>query len=232
MTRKPEYSGPWRRIRQQILTRDHHTCQIRLPGCTTHATQVDHIIPTSQGGAWWDGNNLRASCAHCNNQRIDRTNTNRWQTKGPPITLIHGPNAHHNHQHAHELAQPGYLIIDHTALVTALEGSLDPKGRYSEVYISAAGIARNALLAAVRKAEIGGGGIYITSTNPDAPTLFPYHQQIVVDHGPDVVFAQLEEEGKTGTHPAVRAARRWYAQQPTRPDTEGGGEDSGLSRSW
>ena len=99
------------------------------------------------------------------------------------------------------------------------------------MYISAANVARNALLAAVRKGEIEGRRIYITSTNPDALDLFPYHQQVVVDLGPDAVFAQLEEEGKTGAHPAVRAARRWYAQQPTQEDTQRGGEDR-LSRSW
>ena len=231
MARKPEYSGPWRRIRQQILTRDNHTCQIQLAGCTTHATQVDHITPTSQGGAWWDPTNLRASCQHCNNQRIDRTKQNRWQTKGPPITLIHGPNAHHNHQHTLDLAQTGDLIIDHTTLVNTLKGDLDPEGRNSQVYISAANIARNALLAAVRKGEIEGRRIYITSTNPDALEIFPFHEQKEIDLGPDAVFAQLEEEGKTGAHPAVRAARRWYAQRPT---LEGGGEDSSIvsSRFW
>ena len=231
MARKPEYSGPWRRIRQQILARDNHTCQIQAPGCTTHATQVDHIVPTSQGGAWWDGSNLRASCHRCNNQRVDRSGNNRWQTQGPPIVLIHGPNAHHNQQHAQQRAKPGTLIIDHTALVAALEAGLDPQGRYSQVYISAAGIARNALLAAVRKAEIEGEEILLTSTNPDAIDLFPYHQQVVVDLGPDVVFAQLEEEGKTGTHPAVRAARLWYAQRPTDTGQDTGMGDSG-SRCW
>jgi 5-methylcytosine-specific restriction endonuclease McrA len=39
---------------------------IQGPRCTGIATTVDHIIPTSQGGAFWDTANLRASCERCN----------------------------------------------------------------------------------------------------------------------------------------------------------------------
>ena len=62
----PVYSGPWQRIRREILARDSHTCQVNLPGCTRHATTVDHITPISWGGEWYDPANLRAACAPCN----------------------------------------------------------------------------------------------------------------------------------------------------------------------
>jgi 5-methylcytosine-specific restriction endonuclease McrA len=60
------YGGPWRRIRPAILRRDNYTCQLRLPGCTTRATDVDHIVETSKGGAWHDPANLQAACKRCN----------------------------------------------------------------------------------------------------------------------------------------------------------------------
>lgn len=63
------YHGPWPRIRLQILERDGYACQINGPGCTLHASHVDHIIPWTEGGAWYDPANLRASCEHCNTAR-------------------------------------------------------------------------------------------------------------------------------------------------------------------
>jgi 5-methylcytosine-specific restriction protein A len=62
----PQYRGPWKQIRLAILVRDGYACQINRPGCTGRATQVDHIVPINEGGAWWDRTNLRAACAHCN----------------------------------------------------------------------------------------------------------------------------------------------------------------------
>ncbi len=71
MTRGP-YGGPWRRVRLQILERDGWLCQIRSKGCTTKATQVDHIVPWRLGGAWYDPSNLRGACANCNKARANK----------------------------------------------------------------------------------------------------------------------------------------------------------------
>jgi len=51
----------WQRIRQHILHRDANTCQY----CGAAATEIDHIIPVSQGGNHTPGN-LVASCTPCN----------------------------------------------------------------------------------------------------------------------------------------------------------------------
>jgi hypothetical protein len=69
MARKPQYAGPWRRIRLEVLQRDNNQCQIKSEGCTQIAQQVDHILPVSMGGDWFDKDNLRAACARCNNNR-------------------------------------------------------------------------------------------------------------------------------------------------------------------
>ena len=69
MARKPQYSGPWKRIRLEVLQRDDNRCQIRAHGCTQVAEVVDHILPVSMGGDWYDKENLRAACSRCNNAR-------------------------------------------------------------------------------------------------------------------------------------------------------------------
>lgn len=51
----------WRRIREQILQRDQHTCQY----CGQEANTVDHIIPRKHGGDD-DPQNLVACCNKCN----------------------------------------------------------------------------------------------------------------------------------------------------------------------
>jgi 5-methylcytosine-specific restriction endonuclease McrA len=58
-----------RRVRQAVLERDGYRCQIGAPGCLERATQVDHIVPRSHGGAMWDPDNLRAACERCNQGR-------------------------------------------------------------------------------------------------------------------------------------------------------------------
>jgi 5-methylcytosine-specific restriction protein A len=70
--RRPYDYPVWRTLRSAVLTRDHHTCQVRGPKCQTVATQVDHVMPWRQGGSWFDPTNLRAACSHCNNSRAHK----------------------------------------------------------------------------------------------------------------------------------------------------------------
>lgn len=60
---------PWRRVRDAVLQRDGHLCQIQGDHCTLDATEADHIIPLAQGGAPYDPRNLRAACRACNRAR-------------------------------------------------------------------------------------------------------------------------------------------------------------------
>jgi 5-methylcytosine-specific restriction endonuclease McrA len=71
MTHKA-YNGTWRKVRATILERDGHRCTIGMPGCTGLATQVDHIHPLAYGGAPYDADNLRGSCANCNAGRANK----------------------------------------------------------------------------------------------------------------------------------------------------------------
>jgi len=60
------YDAAWRKVRALVLRRDGWLCQLRLPGCKTRASQVDHIIPLADGGPRLDPSNLRAACKPCN----------------------------------------------------------------------------------------------------------------------------------------------------------------------
>jgi 5-methylcytosine-specific restriction endonuclease McrA len=53
----------WRRIRQLVLTRDHHRCRLTLPGCTTTATEAHHLTGKQSGD---DPALLVAACGPCN----------------------------------------------------------------------------------------------------------------------------------------------------------------------
>lgn len=56
---------PWRRLRESILQRDQHLCQpCKAQGRYTEATQVDHVIPQSEGGTD-DRVNLQSICTEC-----------------------------------------------------------------------------------------------------------------------------------------------------------------------
>ena len=191
MPKKPEYGGPWRRIRKQILERDQHTCQIQTKGCTTLATQVDHIIPTSQGGPWWDPTNLRASCPNCNNQRIDRTGQNRWQhNPNTRITLIQGPPASGKTTHIEEHAKPTDLIIDYNHLQQAISNN-PPHNRHHH---DATTIARNALLKALRQGHLPHPHVWITTTHPN-PQHLPHHHKIQIDPGLDTCIQRSIDRG-------------------------------------
>ncbi|MBW5800075.1 HNH endonuclease [Halomonas elongata] len=56
---------PWRRLRRQVLERDQYLCQrCRRAGQAAEASEVDHIVPTAEGGPT-AGHNLEALCSPC-----------------------------------------------------------------------------------------------------------------------------------------------------------------------
>lgn len=55
----------WATIRARILKRDRWTCQLRDPGCTIRATEVDHIGDRDNHTPA----NLRAACPACHTRR-------------------------------------------------------------------------------------------------------------------------------------------------------------------
>jgi len=208
-TTRPEYRGAWPRVRRAILERDGHLCQIRSPKCTGHATHVDHIIPTTQGGAWWDPTNLRAACQNCNLGRIQRKPQEAWKHANTRIILVVGPPGAGKTTHVKTHARPGDLIIDYDEIAEALganiqgphqnEGTPQKWGGYhpgGSALHQATMAARNGLLKAVREGKTGVDRAWIISANPQAESIFPYHGVVVVDPGVDVVKARVREAGR------------------------------------
>jgi 5-methylcytosine-specific restriction enzyme A len=75
------YDGHWRVVRQQVLERDDHRCQLRYPGCQGEGTEVDHVADVAMGGALYDADNCRAVCARCHRRR---SNTMRQRSRRSP----------------------------------------------------------------------------------------------------------------------------------------------------
>ena len=59
-------TAAWRNARLATLARDGGVCQIRGERCTWVATEADHIVEVTAGGALYDLANLRAACKPCN----------------------------------------------------------------------------------------------------------------------------------------------------------------------
>ena len=222
--RHPAYRGPWATVRKQILLRDAHTCQIRGPRCTTQANTVDHIIPVNSGGAWWDPDNLRATCRNCNLDRIDRKKTEAWRNSHTRITLIIGPPGTDKTSDLN--AQPGDLIIDYDTINAALGVEAHPDLHGPALK------ARGAILGELKAGRVKSRRAFIISSNPQAESMFPYHTVKVVDPGVDQALRNIQGGGNSADAGMsegrqARLVREWY-----RVRHGGTGTAQTNSRSW
>nr|WP_132120521.1 HNH endonuclease signature motif containing protein [Actinocrispum wychmicini] len=64
-SRKSRLPAGWTALRLAVLKRDRFTCQIQGPDCTTHATEVDHLV----AGEDHRLENLRAVCSVCHGEK-------------------------------------------------------------------------------------------------------------------------------------------------------------------
>ena len=222
-TTRPEYKGRWQTVRKRILERDGHTCQIRAPKCTIHATHVDHIIPVTQGGPWWDPDNLRAACAPCNYSRIDRTRSEQWRTADTHITLVVGPPYTDKRTTIQADAKPGDLVIDYDEIASAL--TID--GSHNEQLSQVAQKARASIIRGLKAGDIKVGKAWILSSNPAAEQMFPYHRVVVVD--PGLEQAVVNVAGHFGEGRGLRDGRRlvdeWYRARAGAVPPQSGSRD-------
>lgn len=78
---KRGYGHRWRQIREQIYQRDKGLCQECLRnGRYTTGTDVDHVIPKSQGGTD-SPSNLQLLCRDCHKQKTAREALNGRKTQ-------------------------------------------------------------------------------------------------------------------------------------------------------
>ena len=70
----------WQKMRATLLSRWPLCRKCRRP-----AAEIDHIVPVSKGGAFWDKGNLQALCRACHERKTAREN------RGPlPEICVHG----------------------------------------------------------------------------------------------------------------------------------------------
>lgn len=70
------YDYAWQRLRLFVLRRDRYLCQHCLKqDIVTIATDVDHIIPLSKGGARLEPDNCQSLCRTCHNRKTAKDNS-------------------------------------------------------------------------------------------------------------------------------------------------------------
>ena len=198
----------WRRLRPQILERDGYLCRVRGPKCEGKATEVDHIIPWQDGGALYEPSNLRAACNWCNVWRANRQKARYgWKRSKTHIVLVVGPIAAGKSTYVAEHSGPYDLVVDYDAIAQALlPGQPRDAGHKHEVVNRV----RGSLLTQVRRGEVKAGQVWIVSSNPEAESMFPYHEVVLVDPGRDEVMRRCHEERPASF---TRLAEEWYRKR-------------------
>lgn len=69
----PEYNTRrWQKLRRLVLTENPLCAMCERMGKVTAATMVDHIVPISKGGQFWDRQNLQGLCTHCHKVKTNK----------------------------------------------------------------------------------------------------------------------------------------------------------------
>jgi len=69
MADNPYNMKAWQRARRLQLTVEPMCRHCAERGMDTLAEHVDHIVPITKGGDWWDGVNLQSLCEPCHSRK-------------------------------------------------------------------------------------------------------------------------------------------------------------------
>ncbi len=195
----------WTIARRATLERDRHVCQV-TPGCKRPAVTADHIIPWRDGGAWYDLDNLRATCKPCNSSRALKWGRSEgWRRSKTQIVLVTGPPLGGKSTYVKANALPGDVIIDYDDLATALGSDSRDRTMGWHGIINAT---RNAALREVQAGNVNADRVWIVSTNPNAAEMFPHHELIEINPGIDEV--RRRTVGSDRTQPALDQQAKWF----------------------
>lgn len=183
--RDRRYSGAaWRDARVIVLERDGYLCRIRSKGCTTQATEVDHIVSPKGGGAFYDPSNLRASCRACNAARGIRTRLDQgWRLARTHVSVIRyggrGPDDRARELTDREL-ELGAALVDSAELEQAVGSA------------ALADIMRRTIVQAIRRGELADVDRVLVTCRP-GEQIPPHHLDLDV----------------TGPGPSGSSSRNW-----------------------
>ncbi len=212
-------SKAWKTARGATLERDAFTCRV-TPGCHRKAVTADHIIPWSEGGAWYDLQNLRATCTQCNSGRVSqRRRDGGWKQAGAHIVLVTGPPLAGKSTYVAANAGPNDFVVDYDAIATALGSDSRATTQGWHEVINAA---RNTVLEKITAGRIDAPKIWIVSTNVRAESMFPHHEVIRLDPGLPEVRRRAVDSDRTPQ--ALAFQSEWYG---TSSESPGGGELKG-----
>lgn len=121
------YGNDWTRLRERMLLRDKGLCQpCNHQGRVSQATEVDHIVPKTQGGTD-DPTNLQSICSACHKIKTALESTGERASFQPewlpepriPVVLIFGPPGSGKTTLAHQMARGELLPLPQTSAPTS-----------------------------------------------------------------------------------------------------------------
>ena len=229
----PSKTRRW--LTAQVMERDGPVCRLRLPGCTTTATEVDHKVPASRGGSH-TVDNLRPACRHCNASRgndLDPPSapSRDWFGTGAAavveparsaarvVVVIGPPGAGKTTWVRQQIEAPpgvsktppgGYVVIDFDALAGALAPGLDGHDVGREVR-AVATAARSAAIAAAVALPVR---VWLIHALPSPADLVRYRSSgwevVTIDPGEAEVRRRCDQAKRPAR--ALDAVARWYAR--------------------
>lgn len=170
------YGSEWTRLRERILLRDKGLCQpCDYQGKVSPATEVDHIVPKSQGGTD-DQTNLQSICSACHKIKTAFESKGERASSRPewlpeprvPVVLVFGPPGSGKTTYAKQIAEANDLIIDLDEIAARQSGRpMHHAGRDERIN---AVRARNSLIASLGDSSCTWDRAIITMTGSGADT--------------------------------------------------------------
>ena len=182
-------------------------------GRLTIATQVDHIVPLSEGGTDTD-DNCQTICNACHAAKTASEAGSRrssmtpaWMPKPPgPITLVYGPPCAGKTTHVAANAMPGDVVLDLDCIVQDLCGVHGHEVTDKDIW-SAAIRLRNTRLAHLQPGQAA--WVIATAATATERRWWSQHMGaalVRIDPGYRVCLARSQER----TKPTADKVRQWY----------------------